>query len=56
MNLALRESLATRKRPRRPFRQRTRDLGRPSFEVTKANAVAAGLEDEELVRKLTRSS
>jgi len=56
VNLALRESLAVRRRARRPFRQRTRNLGRPSFDVTKANAVAAALEDEALLRKLTGSS
>jgi len=56
VNLALREGLAVRRRARRPFRQRTRDLGRPSFDVTKANAVAAALEDEALLRKLTGSS
>ena len=56
VNLALRQSLTTRKRPRRAFRQKTRDLGRPSFDVTKANAVAAALEDEAILRKLARSS
>ena len=56
VNLALRESLAVRRRARRPFRQRTRDLGRPSFDVTRANAVAAALENEALLRKLTGSS
>ena len=56
VNLALRQSLTTPKRPRRAFRQKTRDLGRPSFDVTKANAVAAALEDEEILRKLARSS
>ena len=56
VNLALRQSLTTPRRPRRAFRQKTRDLGRPSFDVTKANAVAAALEDEEILRKLARSS
>ena len=56
VNIALRQGLTTRRRPRRPFRQRTRDLGRPSFDVTKANAVAAALEDEAILRKLARSS
>jgi antitoxin component of RelBE/YafQ-DinJ toxin-antitoxin module len=56
VNLALRRSLARPRRSRRPFRQQTRDLGRPSFDVTKANAVAATLEDETLLRKLARSS
>jgi len=56
VNLALRQSLSAPKRPRRLFRQKTRDLGRPSFDVTRANAVAAALEDEALLRKLTSSS
>lgn len=56
VNLALRMSLTGPKRARRPFRQRTCDLGRPSFDVTKANAVAAALEDEVTLRKLARSS
>jgi len=55
VNLALRHGLATPKRPRRLFRQKTRDLGRPSFDVTKANAVAAALEDEAALRKLAGS-
>lgn len=56
MNLALRESFATEKRPRRPFRQKTRDLGRPTFDVTKANAVSAELEDAEILRKISGPS
>ena len=56
MNLALRHSLGAPKRPRRAFRQKIRDLGRPSFDVAKANAVAGALEDEEILRKLARSS
>ena len=56
VNLALRQSLSIEKRPRRVFRQKTRDLGRPSFDVTKANAVAAELEDQALLRKLAGSS
>jgi len=56
VNLALRQSLTGPKRSRRLFRQRTCDLGRPSFDLTKANAVAAALEDEAILRKLARSS
>jgi len=56
VNLSLRQSLTTTKRPRRPFRQKTRDLGRPSFDVTNANAVAAVLEDQTILRKLAGSS
>jgi hypothetical protein len=56
VNLALRQSLTRPKRTRTPFRQEVRSLGRPSFDVTKANAVAAGLEDQAILRKLARSS
>ena len=56
VNLALRQSLSTEKRPRRVFRQKTRDLGRASFDVTKANTVAAELEDQAVLRKLAGSS
>jgi antitoxin component of RelBE/YafQ-DinJ toxin-antitoxin module len=56
VNLALRQSLSTENRPRRVFRQKTRNLGRPSFDITKANAVAAELEDQDILRKLAGSS
>jgi len=56
VNRALRHGLETPKSPRRVFRQKTRDLGRPSFDITKANAVAAALEDEALLRKLVGTS
>jgi len=56
VNVALRQSLTRPKRARRPFHQQTRDLGRPSFDVTKANAVVAWLEDEAILQKLARSS
>jgi len=55
VNLALRQSLRTEERPLRAFRQKTRDLGRPSFDVAKANAVAAELEDQAILRKLAGS-
>ena len=55
VNLVLRRSVAAPQRPRRPFKQKTRDLGRPAFDVTKANAVVADLEDEEILRKVGRS-
>jgi antitoxin component of RelBE/YafQ-DinJ toxin-antitoxin module len=55
VNLALRQSVRSEERPRRAFRQRTRDLGRPSFDVTKANAVAAEIEDQAILRKLVGS-
>jgi len=56
VNLVLRQGVATPPRPRRPFKQKTRDLGRPAFDVTKANAVAADLEDDSILRKVGRSS
>jgi antitoxin component of RelBE/YafQ-DinJ toxin-antitoxin module len=56
VNLALRQSVAADKRPRSIFRQSTRDLGRPSFDVTRANAVAAALEDEAILGRLASSS
>lgn len=56
VNLALRRSLTGATRSHRAFRQKTRDLGRPSFDVTKANAVAAAREDETILRGLVRSS
>jgi antitoxin component of RelBE/YafQ-DinJ toxin-antitoxin module len=56
VNLALRQGLRTEDRPRRAFRQKTRDLGRPSFDVTKANAAAGELEDQAILRKLAGSS
>ena len=56
VNRALRQSVAAPPRPRRPFKQKTRNLGRPSFDVTKANAVAADLEDEAILRKVDRSA
>jgi antitoxin component of RelBE/YafQ-DinJ toxin-antitoxin module len=54
VNLALRQARKSERRPSRPFRQRTRDLGRPSFDVTKANAAAAALEDDAILRKVGR--
>jgi len=56
VNLVLRQSVAEPLRPRRPFKQKTRDLGRPAFDITKANAIAADLEDEAILRKVGRSA
>ena len=36
----------------KPFRQRTFDMGLPLVDLTKANALAAELEDQELIAKL----
>jgi antitoxin component of RelBE/YafQ-DinJ toxin-antitoxin module len=56
VNLALRQGLGNEKRSRRVFRQKTRDLGRASFDVAKANAVAAEFEDQTILRRLRGSS
>ena len=56
VNLALRQSLTPKKRSHPPFRQTTHDLGRSSFDIAAANAVAARLEDEVVLRKLADSS
>jgi hypothetical protein len=38
---------------RRRFRQRVFPMGKPAVDLTKALAVAAALEDEEVLRKLS---
>ncbi len=55
VNETLRQGLVARRRSQRPFQQKTRELGQPSFDVTKANAVAAALEDAEILRKFPGS-
>jgi len=55
VNVVLRQSVAEPRRPRRAFKQKTRNLGRPAFDITKANAIAADLEDEAILRKVGRS-
>lgn len=54
LNNAVREGLTRRKgaAAEKPFRQRTFDMGVPLVDLTKANQLAADLEDEELVRKM----
>jgi Arc/MetJ family transcription regulator len=56
VNSALRDSLGGRRETVRSFRQRTCDLGQPSFDVTRANAVASALDDAETICKLVGSS
>jgi hypothetical protein len=46
------EASAAAVRPRRRFRQKVFSLGQPAVDLTKALAVAAALEDEEVLRKL----
>jgi hypothetical protein len=54
LNRLLRRGLkAARERsPRQPYREEIFSLGRPRADLRKALAVAAELEDEEIVRKL----
>lgn len=53
LNDALRQGLAPRRAAaRQRYRQLTFDLGRPLVDLTKANALAADLEDQELLAKL----
>lgn len=52
VNESLREGLGG-KPPREPFRTPTFNLGlKPGIDLTKANQLAAQLEDEEIIRKL----
>jgi hypothetical protein len=48
---------AERRRSARPFKQYAQPMGlRPGFNLDKALQLAAGLEDEEIVRRLERTS
>jgi hypothetical protein len=53
LNAAIRRGLSYSEKPR-PFRQKTFRLGAPApgADLTKALALAAGLEDAEIIRKL----
>ena len=53
LNRTLRAGLARPKPDGRPFRQKTVAMGRPTADLDKALALAARLEDEEAVRKLS---
>lgn len=55
VNEAIRSGLE-RPRKRRPFKQQSFSMGRPKVDLTKANRIAAELEDEEILRKLRRES
>lgn len=53
-NDALRAGLAAMREPQkkvRAFRESPADLGEPRIDLTKALALAAGMEDEEQIRK-----
>ena len=53
LNDALRQGLAPRRAAaRQRYRQLTFDLGRPLVDLTKANALAADLEDQALLARL----
>lgn len=55
LNDALRRGLqADAVSTRRPFVQRVHDGGRPLVDLTKAGALAAELEDQELIAKLAQ--
>ena len=45
---------AARTKAKHAFRQRTFSMGTPRFDVNKAMAFAASLEDEEILRKLAQ--
>jgi hypothetical protein len=55
LNAALREGLrGGARKPAKPFRQRTFDLGRPLVDLTKALSLAAELEDASAVSRARR--
>jgi hypothetical protein len=47
------EAGGTRRRVQRPYRERVQAMGTPRLALDKALAMAAALEDEEVVRELT---
>lgn len=56
LNRTLRAGLQVSRTPtgrRRRYREKTFPMGRPRIDMRKALAAAAGLEDEETLRKLT---
>ena len=56
VNRLLRRGLQASKQDRQPtrrFRERAVSMGRPTIDLDKALAVASGLEDEEVLRKLS---
>lgn len=52
LNSAIRDGFAVADGERKPFRTRTAAMGRPTVSLDRALALAADLEDEELVRRL----
>ena len=55
LNNALRVGLRRRNEPDEAFEPLTFDMGKPRVDLTKAAALAAGLEDDELVGRHRRS-
>ena len=57
LNAALREGLrGGERKPAKPFRQRTFDLGRPLVDLTKALSLAAELDDAAFVSRARRGT
>ncbi len=55
LNAAIRSGLTeTRRRAGRPFKQPTFDMGKPLVDLTKALALAADLEDAEILARMKR--
>lgn len=57
VNRVLRQGMAAARqasKPDHPYREKTHSMGRPKVNLDKALALAAALEDEELIEKLTR--
>lgn len=53
LNKAVRDGLLVADRkPVKPYRQPTFDMGKPLVDLTKALALAAELEDQELIKKM----
>lgn len=55
MNVALRKWLSTARQAnsaKKPYREKTYSMGAPLVDLTKASAIAAALEDEEILRKM----
>ena len=48
------DASAGKRKPRRKHREETHDMGPARFPLDKALAMAAALEDEEILRKLTQ--
>jgi hypothetical protein len=54
VNEAIRGGLERSRRPQ-PYRVRTRSMGAPAVDLTKATQIAGELEDEEILRRLRAS-